>query len=122
MNALGDALTPDQLSIADDLYYQRIPETWRRAAGAAAPPPLQALNTFINDIVARSTHFERILVLVSNELMQINSQSNICGLPSRLPASRSYLELNFICLLPTSYQCDLLFCREIGRASCRERV
>lgn len=66
MNALGDALTSDQLSIADDLYYQRIPETWRRAAGAAAPPSLQSLNIFISDIVARSTHFERILVLVGD--------------------------------------------------------
>ena len=67
VNALGDTLTPEQLSIADDLYYQRIPELWRRACGAASPPPLQSLSTFVNDIVARSTHFERILVLVSKQ-------------------------------------------------------
>lgn len=65
VNALGNALTPEQLSVADDLYFQRIPELWRQHSGPATPPPLQTLTTFINDIVARSTHFERILVLVS---------------------------------------------------------
>lgn len=64
MNALGDTLAPEQLSVADDLYYQRIPKLWRQASGAAAPPALQTLTTFINDVVARSAHFERILVLV----------------------------------------------------------
>lgn len=67
VNALGDTLTAEQLSVADDLYYQRIPDLWRQASGASAPPPLQTLTTFINDVVARSTHFERILVLVSME-------------------------------------------------------
>ncbi|KAF6038218.1 hypothetical protein EB796_003489 [Bugula neritina] len=63
VNSLGDTLNSEQLSVADDLYYQRIPELWRRSSGTAAPPPLQSLTTFINDITARATHFERILVL-----------------------------------------------------------
>jgi hypothetical protein len=64
VNSLGDTLTPEQLSVADDLYYQKIPELWREVSGVAAPPSLQSLSTFMNDITARSTHFERILVLV----------------------------------------------------------
>lgn len=71
VNSLGDTLNSEQLSVADDLYYQRIPELWRRSSGTAAPPPLQSLTTFINDITARATHFERILVLVCTHI-QLN--------------------------------------------------
>lgn len=63
---LGDRLSPATLEAADDLYYLRIPRLWCKLAGDTMPPPNQALATWLTDLANRCQHFERILLLVSN--------------------------------------------------------
>ncbi|XP_077977225.1 dynein axonemal heavy chain 8-like isoform X3 [Glandiceps talaboti] len=59
----GDKLSEKLVSIADDLYHQRVPEYWCKLAGDSAPPSNWALGAWFNDLSQRCQHFERILVL-----------------------------------------------------------
>ncbi|XP_077863125.1 dynein axonemal heavy chain 5-like [Saccoglossus kowalevskii] len=59
----GDRLSEKLLSIADDLYNQRVPEAWRKLAGDSAPPSNWQLASWFADLQQRCQHFERILVL-----------------------------------------------------------
>ena len=65
LTALGDQLTPEQLQCADDLYHLRIPVLWCQLAKDTAPPPNQALSTWLTDLTNRAQHFEKMLLLVS---------------------------------------------------------
>ena len=71
VNVLGDQLNPHQLAAADDLYYLRIPSSWLAMSRGTAPPPNQALGTWLTDLTNRCQHLEKILVLVGYILTSV---------------------------------------------------
>lgn len=60
----GDRLTPADVEVSDALYHGCIPPRWMKLAGDSAPPDSTSLSTWLNDLAQRSSHMERILVLV----------------------------------------------------------
>jgi uncharacterized membrane protein YfbV (UPF0208 family) len=72
---MGDQLSPGQLAAADDLYHLRIPARWLALSYGTAPPPNQALATWLTELNNRSQHLEKILVLVSSLYKFSSSQS-----------------------------------------------
>ncbi|XP_041355189.1 dynein gamma chain, flagellar outer arm-like isoform X3 [Gigantopelta aegis] len=62
-DVLGDQLSSDLLSAADDLYHLRIPQTWCQLAGYSAPPLTWGLGQWLIELHNRCHHFEKILSL-----------------------------------------------------------
>ena len=65
MNSLGDKLSGDILSDANDLYHMRVPAIWCEIAQGTGPPQNFSLSSWLLDLSNRSQHYERILILVS---------------------------------------------------------
>ncbi|KAI8520697.1 hypothetical protein Bbelb_004510 [Branchiostoma belcheri] len=58
---LGDQLSEDYLTVADDLYHYRTPELWCRLGGDAVPPPTWNPAQWLTDLTNRHAHFEKLL-------------------------------------------------------------
>ncbi|XP_066278010.1 uncharacterized protein [Branchiostoma lanceolatum] len=58
---LGDQLSEEYLTVADDLYHYRTPELWCRLGGDAVPPPTWNPAQWLTDLTNRHAHFEKLL-------------------------------------------------------------
>lgn len=60
-DVFGDQLSEHMLSVADDLYYQRVPLAWCRLSGDSAPPLTWSLSMWLNELKNRCQFFQDVL-------------------------------------------------------------